>query len=430
MFTIIAALFITTFVLPVSVNAAKSYGFIVGNTTVTTANYTNIKGDYIKPAKIRLPYKAYYVPSTKTLYLENIRIERSGNYNRCITNKTCAGLNVVFKGYNDLQSKDASAIRCEVNTTLTQEAGASVIVKTNNQEAICAYNKAELTIRNGSYDCYTGSATIIGGAGKEQLIVDGATIQGSTTSKTPQPIIADFATVALTNCKIMENAYTPNNKLHAIRLDRHKLLKGGLIPTIIINGQVVLSTLMDAIVLKGSTTIKGNGTLDVYTQDATGIRIDKTKDYLEGSTLYTDNNFNPTLRIEGCTIKIKESTNAILAVSDRVSLSFNNAEGVFVARKGSTLSGFLDCKTTNCYFDYPRNSRYDNNQRSLCKSDGTPVTGIAELKRGTTGIDAVNADVPTKKRGIYNLQGVRLGDSLDRLPAGIYIVDGRKEVKK
>lgn len=48
----------------------------MGNTTVTTANYTNITGDYIKPDNTSLPYKAYYVPSTKTLYLENIKVER------------------------------------------------------------------------------------------------------------------------------------------------------------------------------------------------------------------------------------------------------------------------------------------------------------------------------------------------------------------
>ena len=48
----------------------------------------------------------------------------------------------------------------------------------------------------------------------------------------------------------------------------------------------------------------------------------------------------------------------------------------------------------------------------------------------STGIASPTADIPVKKRGVYTLQGVRLGDSLDRLPAGIYIVDGRKVVKK
>ena len=47
-----------------------------------------------------------------------------------------------------------------------------------------------------------------------------------------------------------------------------------------------------------------------------------------------------------------------------------------------------------------------------------------------TGIDTPTADVPARKQGVYNLQGVRLGTSLDRLPKGIYVVDGKKVVKK
>lgn len=101
MFTAIAALFIATFALPISANAkGTSYGFNVGNTTVTTDNYNNITSDYIKPYNTSLPCKANYVPSTNTLYLENVKIERSGSNNRCIINKTCDGLTVVFKGDN------------------------------------------------------------------------------------------------------------------------------------------------------------------------------------------------------------------------------------------------------------------------------------------------------------------------------------------
>lgn len=46
-----------------------------------------------------------------------------------------------------------------------------------------------------------------------------------------------------------------------------------------------------------------------------------------------------------------------------------------------------------------------------------------------TGIAIVGADVP-HKQGFYNLQGVKMQGSLAELPAGIYIVNGRKVVKK
>ncbi|WP_199733890.1 ribosomal protein L7/L12 [Alloprevotella sp. OH1205_COT-284] len=47
-----------------------------------------------------------------------------------------------------------------------------------------------------------------------------------------------------------------------------------------------------------------------------------------------------------------------------------------------------------------------------------------------TAIEAVTIAVPAGKRGVYNLQGVRLGDNPDRLPAGVYIYNGKKIIKK
>lgn len=55
--------------------------------------------------------------------------------------------------------------------------------------------------------------------------------------------------------------------------------------------------------------------------------------------------------------------------------------------------------------------------------------GTATWNQATTGISSVTADTPQGKRGIYTLDGMRLNGALDNLPAGIYIVDGRKVVK-
>ncbi len=61
-------------------------------------------------------------------------------------------------------------------------------------------------------------------------------------------------------------------------------------------------------------------------------------------------------------------------------------------------------------------------------SMANPTTGYFTKKTGT-GINAPTANVP-QKQGFYNLQGVKMQGSLEQLPAGIYIVNGRKEVKK
>lgn len=48
----------------------------------------------------------------------------------------------------------------------------------------------------------------------------------------------------------------------------------------------------------------------------------------------------------------------------------------------------------------------------------------------TNSIGTVTADVPASKQGIYNLNGVKLTQQWNDLPAGIYIVDGVKRVSK
>ena len=45
-----------------------------------------------------------------------------------------------------------------------------------------------------------------------------------------------------------------------------------------------------------------------------------------------------------------------------------------------------------------------------------------------TGINFQNAD--TAAQTIYNLQGIRLNTKLENLPAGVYIVNGKKVLKK
>ena len=44
-------------------------------------------------------------------------------------------------------------------------------------------------------------------------------------------------------------------------------------------------------------------------------------------------------------------------------------------------------------------------------------------------IGTITVDVPARKQGIYNLNGIKLTQQWDDLPAGIYIVDGVKRVK-
>ena len=70
---------------------------------------------------------------------------------------------------------------------------------------------------------------------------------------------------------------------------------------------------------------------------------------------------------------------------------------------------------------------YDNSKVDVAMAN--PATGYF-TKKNATGIGAVGTDTLQHKQIIYNLSGVRLNIPLDRLPAGVYIVNGHKVMKK
>ena len=70
---------------------------------------------------------------------------------------------------------------------------------------------------------------------------------------------------------------------------------------------------------------------------------------------------------------------------------------------------------------------YDANKLDVTMAN--PTTGYF-TKKSATGITHPTAAGPLKRQGIYNLQGVKMQGSLNLLPAGVYIVDGKKIVKK
>ncbi|MDD7124040.1 MAG: BspA family leucine-rich repeat surface protein [Bacteroidales bacterium] len=69
------------------------------------------------------------------------------------------------------------------------------------------------------------------------------------------------------------------------------------------------------------------------------------------------------------------------------------------------------------------------NQTKVDVTMANPTTGYF-TKKSATGITHPTVAEPLKRQGIYNLQGVKMQGSLDLLPAGVYIVDGKKIVKK
>ncbi len=64
-------------------------------------------------------------------------------------------------------------------------------------------------------------------------------------------------------------------------------------------------------------------------------------------------------------------------------------------------------------------------------SDGNKLKTKVVITRNTSdGILGLHADEAATQQSIYNLQGVKMTQPLNSLPKGIYIVNGKKIIKK
>ena len=62
--------------------------------------------------------------------------------------------------------------------------------------------------------------------------------------------------------------------------------------------------------------------------------------------------------------------------------------------------------------------------------DGEKVTDKVVIVKDATAIETPVAHTNNTQQGIYTLSGVRLSNNLNKLPKGIYIVNGKKVVKQ
>ena len=166
-------LFATILIATASAFGATDYGLTVGGVDVTSDNCTNVTGDNIKP-NLSGEFYVKYDPSTKTLTLKNIKIERSGSYNRAILNNDVDGLKIVFIGKNLLKAEDSSPVRLNNNTTITTQ--------DSNQTEIIGGSEDAITVGDGKTLIFdhayiqvsaTKSSALEGNEGTETVIIQG-----------------------------------------------------------------------------------------------------------------------------------------------------------------------------------------------------------------------------------------------------------------
>lgn len=448
------------------VMAQEKYGLKVAGVDVTSDNYldlTEING---------VSGKVYFDPNTRTLTLDNATIE--ANDCNAILNETCDYLLIELIGTNTINVTNSAGIYTRESTVILGDGGAKLSVKSD----LCAllfggcpleinncwleaegkwgisasYNEAEevLTIRNSHVEATgpTGSICDIAGLKLEGCYIDipskaaydadtkSVAVNGETvTSKVViEPdsygiYIADKPVTTL-NYKDLTSiygvsgsaSYDPDTK--TLTLDNATIERNSTDGTGIVNktvsdftvkliGNNTVTADLASMVLNQTSTITGDGSLHLTSKRFCGLDMESASVTINNTSLFVKGGYGIAGYIG--------AESEVLTVRN----SYVEAEG---SGSGS-ISLISDLILDNCAITQPVGAVFDADQKAVVLT-GEVFKSKVVIEPSASGINDVTADVPARKKGIFTVQGVKQTQSWNELPAGIYIVDGVKRVKR
>lgn len=444
------------------VMAQENYGFKVAGVYVTSDNYldlTEING---------VSGKVYFDPNTRTLTLDNATIEAAGS--NAILNQDCKYLVIELIGTNTINVTNSAGIYLQKETSILGTSGSKLTI-TNDQGAVLFENSpleinncwlevegkwgisasnneaAEvLTIRNShveangtsgsicdisglklegsyiyspynaAYDADTKSVAVNGVTVKEKVVIEpdsyGFKIAGKdvTSLNCKDLSVIDGVDGKMsynpeTKTLTMEDVTINTTDLNGIWNKEVKGLKINLVGNNTITSSVACITIIEP------STIGGSGTLRLKSSGNCGLYLPSSL-AVEGVKLYTEGKWG----IAG--YASQKSGNV---------LTIRNAYVEATGSKGSIID-VEDLVLDDCSITQPTGAAFDANVHAVALN-GKTVTDKVVIESDNNSIGTITVDVPARKQGIYNLNGVKLTQQWDDLPAGIYIVDGVKRVK-
>ena len=448
------------------VMAQEKYGFKVAGVDVTSDNYldlTEING---------VSGKVYFDPNTRTLTLDNATIEVDGC--NAILNETCRNLVIELLGTNTINVTNSAGIYTCESTVIMGNSGSTLTLKNDRcavlfegspLEIVNCWLEVEgewgisandnvaeevLTIRNSHVEATgpTGSICDIAGLELEGCYIDipfkaaynaetkSVAVNGETvTSKVViEPnsygiYIADKPVTTL-NYKDLTSiygvsgsaSYDPDTKtltLDNATIDRNSTDGTGIVNktvsdfTVKLIGNNTVIADLASMVLNQTSTITGDGSLHLTSKRFCGLDMESASVTIDNTSLFVKGGYGIAGYIG--------AKSEVLTVRN----SYVEAEG-FGSGSISLISKLI---LDNCAITQPVGAEFDADQKAVVLN-GELLKSKVVIEPITNSIGTGTADVPARKQGIYNLNGVKLTQQWDDLPAGIYIVDGVKRVSK
>ena len=444
--------------------AQDSYGFKIADVEVTSENSADLS--VIEGVEGKISYN----PETNTLTMQDATIDNVDN--GIFINSSSEGLNIEVLGDNSITTENVCITGW--NKPCNISGSGTLRLKSAESAGIYAYNSQAVIV---GIKLYTEGLYGIGGndgESREELIVRNAYVEATGSNGS----ICDFQNVVLDGCSITQPAGAAfDANVHAVALNGVKVTDKVVIKPdnygILIAGKdVTTQNCADLSIIEG---VSGNVSFDPDTKTLTlanatievdgynAVRNQTCKDLvielIGTNTINVTNSAGIYLR-ESTAIK-GESGSKLSITNDRCAVLFegspleivncwlevegdwgisandNVAEEVLTIRNShveatgptGSICDIANLVLDGCSIKQPEGAVYDAGKKAVALN-GEVVTAKVVIEQDASGINDITADVPARKKGIFTVQGVKQTQSWNELPAGIYIVDGVKRVKK
>ncbi|WP_044074137.1 hypothetical protein [Prevotella pectinovora] len=183
--------------------------------------------------------------------------------------------------------------------------------------------------------------------------------------------------------------------------------------TVKLIGKNTVTADMASLVLNQTSTITGDGSLHLTSKRFCGLDMESASVTIDNTSLFVKGGY-------GIAGYIGAETE-VLTVRN----SYVEAEGF---GSGSiSLIGKLILE--DCAITQPDGAEFDAQIRAVVLNGEVLKTKVV-IEPVTNGISDITVDASANAKGIYSVTGVKQTQQWNELPAGIYIVDGVKRVKK
>ena len=415
--------------------------------------------------------KMSYDPETKTLTMEDVTINITGE-KVGIWNRDVKGLKINLVGNNTITTNDAcitiwqpSTISGSGTLRLKSSDNCGLFLPSSlTVEGVTIYAEGEwgisgqifqtsgnvLTICNAYVEA-TGSSGSI--CDLQNLVLDGCAITQPTGAAFDANVygvalngelvtdkvviepdsygiyIADKPVTTL-NCKDLTSiygvsgnaSYDPDTRtltLDNATIERNTTDGTGIVNklvsdfTVKLIGKNTVTADMASLVLNQTSTITGDGSLHLTSKRFCGLDMESASVTIDNTSLFVKGGY-------GIAGYIGAETE-VLTVRN----SYVEAEGF---GSGSiSLIGKLILE--DCAITQPDGAEFDAQIRAVVLNGEVLKTKVV-IEPVTNGISDITVDASANAKGIYSVTGVKQTQQWNELPAGIYIVDGVKRVKR